>query len=281
MILEVPSDAAALSINDFKMVLDHVDLVPSTLILDFYMVIVKIALRLSNGPHDPVVNELSLIVRKQLASANDQVCLNGVAGALAMSTAKIAGASDVFDFEAASCSQPAVRKTNGVSLNASLMKEFMLLAYSASLRFVQVGTFFFRNAIEAVRNDLISSEILEVLNEKLANDFQSTFVTDTEADIPEDGEIKFNLMDDAELVVTRIYPVLTSASSSSATVLLPLHLRLLAMLEKKLNGGNLENIDAILKFPLVLPAASVDGQLGFSAYLIALNLYQYIISSSD
>lgn len=272
MILEVPSDAAALSVNDFKMVLDHVDLVPPSLILDFYTVMVKIALKLSTSPNDQVINELCLIIRKQLASPSDQVCLNGVAGALAMSTAKVAGAGDVFDFEAASCSQPAARKTRGMSMAVLLMKEFMLLAYGASLRFIQVGTFFFRNTITAARDDLIPLEILEVLNERLASDFQSTFVTDTEADIPEDGEIKFNLMDESELVVTRIYPVITSASSPNAAVLLPLHLRLLAMLEKRLNGGSLENIDAILKFPLVLPAPSVDGQLLFVSYLIASNL---------
>lgn len=271
VLLEVPSDSVNLGLHDFKTVLDFVEFVPQRMILEFYTVMVKIALKM--GGTSPVMNDLCLIVRKQLASANEHVCLNGVAGAVALAISTVPKAQEVFDFEFASCSQSASKSKNELVVDLALTKEFLTMAYTASLRFPSTAKFFYDTLIGAVEEEAVSHELMELLNERLAEDFQQKFVSDCEADVPEDGEIKYNLMEDTELVVIRIYPVITQLAHATALVHIPEHLRLLGALEKKLNGGNLENIDAILKFPFVLPSRTVDSQLCFLSHLVAYNLY--------
>lgn len=277
-LLDVPSDTVTLSLNDFKTVLDFVEFVPSTMIFDFYTVMVKIALKMSKiRPSDQVMNELGLIVRKQLASPNEQVCINGVAGALALCTAQVPKTVDLFEFDLASCSQAAA-KEDGEYVDRKMAKEFIQLAYTSSLRFLTSAKFFHDNAAKSVENDQLDVDLLEILNEKLAEDFQANFVTDSEADIPEDAEIKFNLMEDAEIVVVRIYPVITDPNMAAQSATLTEHVRLMGMIEKKLNKGSLENVDNILKFALVLPAKSVDSQLGFISHLVAYNYIRELVN---
>lgn len=273
-LIDGAADSVALGIVGFRSILDLLDFIPSSIILEFYTVMIKIALKMSQHSNDQAINELCLIFRKQLASTVEQLCLNGIAGVLAMATCTVQSADAVFDFEAASCSQ-AARKGNH-SASPNLLRELMTLAYGASARFATASQYFYRQLNKAVLEDRVPGHLVEMLSDTLSADFQSHFVAEFQEDIPEGGEIRFNLLDDPELIVYNILPKLAADPVRIGSI--AEHLRLLCVVEKKMNNGDLENIDALLSFPVVLAAKSAGYQVCFASHLVALNLFRELVN---
>lgn len=223
------------------------------------------------------INELCLIIRKQLASPFESICIVGIAGSLALLSAKIDSIdADTFDFNFASCSQPNRKKeASGVSL--ALQSEFLFLSLAAAPKFSSSCKFLYQQLSVLVEKDQLASELTEKLSDSLAEDFQKSFITEVEEDIPPEASIKFNLMSDEELIVVRVYPLICRNDVANRIAHLNLFIRLLSQLEKKLNAGTLENIDAILKFPLALPGNTSNPKLLFASNLVSLNYLREIL----
>lgn len=213
------------------------------------------------------------MIRKQLSSSTEDICICGIAGSLALLSDNSETENSVFDFDQASCSQPAKRHLESSSnINPAVTELFLLAAKSAS-RFVVTGKYFYNLATNLIVLNSIPRYLIDSLNDEIGANFQQHFIVELESHVKTDNSsFEFSLDDEAMVA----FDVNGQKDDLIPLLCINEQFFLLQQLERHIND-TLDNIDAVLGCPLILPTHCRDNS-DCIVYFCALNLVRIIIN---
>lgn len=176
----------------------------------------------------------------------------------------------------ASCSQLARNITAKTIKISPAVSELFLLAAKSSKRFISSARYFSYLASNLIATKSIPGHLMESLSEEISANFQQEFVIEFEENerLPfEDSVLKYSLDEEAMVAFNM------SGQRENIVPLLGIsdQFNLMQKLELEIND-NLDNIDAVLGCPFILPSAC-QSNLDFIVLFCTSNLMRTIINS--
>ncbi|XP_068244044.1 Fanconi anemia group D2 protein isoform X2 [Palaemon carinicauda] len=247
----------------FKSSLDLVDVLNMGEIKHLLDIVSHLAY--SDASHAALQGELAILVRKQLSHVELKFKLIGVINAV-FCLKNIANLDD---------SLVNSSRSSGSDLNSSSLVEaenMLLLVFSSTKKSSSATALFMDELASIILKEGLNAKLEEWICDKMTNDFQEVYILDIEQDTqpPEDMlplEIRWNLEANEEdrKIALNLAPMVISLEQArvdpfdaeGSLVYMTTQFRLLRMLESRLHGGELSNIDALLGCPIYAPGEEV------------------------
>ncbi|XP_043702238.1 Fanconi anemia group D2 protein homolog isoform X2 [Telopea speciosissima] len=206
-----------------------------------------------------IVNELLMIIRKQVSNPDLKYKKMGLIGTLKI-------VSCLGNADNSNC--PSSQKTNFEDA-LELLKASMDSCKSLPLPLI----LFYDELIALLESTPLQPEVMEWIG-KHVGAFESMFLSDLEGgQLPVkdsycglEGELWMNLDGDLSPICLNILPLVSSSIQSASCIqILPANFLLLSVVERLTNQGSLGGIDALLGCPFVLPSPKYFGGPGWQS----------------
>ncbi|XP_042478961.1 Fanconi anemia group D2 protein homolog isoform X2 [Macadamia integrifolia] len=204
-----------------------------------------------------IVNELLMIIRKQVSNPDLKYKKMGLIGTLKI--VSCLGNAENSNF-------PSSQKTNFEDA-LELLKASMDSCKSLSLPLI----LFYDELIALLENTPLHPAVMEWIGKHVGM-FESMFLSDLEGgQLPVkdsycglEGELWMNLDGDLSPICLNILPLVSSSTQSTSSIqILPANFLLLSVVERLTNQGSLGGIDALLGCPIILPSPKYFGGHGW------------------